>query len=422
MTIPLDNLYHYINGLFTEPVYLYLFYPHGHREISNLIGLNYSTKSKLDSMVLPQVICNDQEPLDYEFYQNISESDLTFINSKYKKYKLLRTKMNTNLGTALPANLYDNIIIIHSEKNSEDLEKYKNNGYIDVYYWSHALLSQDWYRFANSDKRLLNTSPNKDFLIYCRDWAGTREYRIKFQELLSKNQLTNNSITGIMKINGCGYNIKNFKFKNKNFIPDNINFFTTLSNNSIESSASADYCPDDFNNTYISIVLETIFDGNKIHLTEKTLRPIACGHPFIVAAGPGSLEYLRSYGFKTFDPWIDESYDLEKDSVRRLEKIIQSMTDFATLSRHDKNKIYIEIKKIADYNKKWFFSKDFFCCIENELISNINSALDTIKKTRSTLIRSKLKQKNINDPDNLKKRNILAKYLRQIKRLNPPAK
>jgi hypothetical protein len=44
-------------------------------------------------------------------------------------------------------------------------------------------------------------------------------------------------------------------------------------------------------------------------LTEKALRPIACGQPFILAATPGSLQYLRSYGFKTFSGYIDETYD-----------------------------------------------------------------------------------------------------------------
>jgi hypothetical protein len=48
-------------------------------------------------------------------------------------------------------------------------------------------------------------------------------------------------------------------------------------------------------------VAETVFD-TRIHLTEKTLRPIACGHPFILAAGPGSLKYLQTYGFRTFSP------------------------------------------------------------------------------------------------------------------------
>jgi hypothetical protein len=223
-----------------------------------------------------------------------------------------------------------------------------------------------------------------------------------------------------MQTNGCGNTIENFEFKNKNFIPDNVNFFTLLKNNSIESSASASYCPDDFNNTFISIVLETIFDGNKIHLTEKILRPIACGHPFILAAGPGSLEYLRSYGFKTFDPWIDETYDLETDSVKRLEKIIQSMNNFSKLSLHDKNKIYVELKKISDYNKRWFFSKEFFNQIENELVSNINSALETIKKTRCRLFRSRPQKSS--SFKNTEQRTTIAKYLKQIKQINPCSK
>jgi hypothetical protein len=94
--------------------------------------------------------------------------------------------------------------------------------------------------------------------------------------------------------------------------------------NKFSSAASADYDPNDFINSEISVILETVFDDRRIHLTEKTLKPIACGHPFILAAGPGALEYIRSYGFKTFAPYIDESYDQETDSLKRLEKIEQS--------------------------------------------------------------------------------------------------
>jgi uncharacterized coiled-coil protein SlyX len=135
-----------------------------------------------------------------------------------------------------------------------------------------------------------------------------------------------------------------------------------------------------------------MFDNSRIHLTEKTLRPIACGHPFVLAAGPGSLEYLRSYGFRTFAPWIDESYDHEPDSLRRLEKIINSMNKINLLDTEEFDQFLIEIRHIADFNKKHFFSDAFQQQVIEELKTNLTHTIQHIKKPRGIFPRA-LKKK-----------------------------
>jgi hypothetical protein len=423
MTIPLDNLYHYIEGLCPEPVCMYLFYPHGSKNISDMQRLN--NKSSW-AVVYPIMICYDQEPLNYQHYQTHQQEDVDRVYEFYKKHvvhhidKTILEKSNLSLVVNAWANLYDKIILLHSEKNSVDLKLYQDNGYIDVYYWCHAFIARDWYRFAEHDVRLIsNTTPTKDFLIYCRDWSGSREYRIKFQELLFNQDLVKNSITGIMKKNGNGEDLENAKFVNKNFIPSSNDFFYNLLNNNILSSESANYCPNNFNESCISIVLETVFDGSKIHLTEKILRPIACGHPFILAAGPGSLEYLRSYGFKTFSPWLNEEYDLESDSLLRLKKIIQSMKNFTALPIKEKKEVYDNIVAIAKYNKERFFSKEFDELVLSELKENISNALVAVKKTRSLKYRGR--EKN-HQTKHLRKdlRKFVAQHLNRLRKLNPP--
>jgi len=419
MTIPLDNLYHYIEGLFDEPVCVYLFYPHGNRNILNLTGIRpfNRTDFEVDVAVFPQIICNDQEPLNYEFYQNITLEESNYFSNYYKE----PVDQHSNLRVSIPKNIHDGVILIHSEKNSKDLQKYKEDEYIDVYYWCHAIIAKDWYRFAEHDVRLqsIKNTTNKDFLIYCRDWTGSREYRIKFQELLVQNNLLKNSTTAIMKTNDFEQTIKNFVFKNKNFIPTHTKFVQYLPDNTADAASSASYCPDDFNNSHISVVLETVFDDEKIHLTEKILRPIACGHPFLLAAGPRSLEYLRSYGFKTFSPWLNEDYDLEHNSLIRLEKIIQSMKNFAELPFKEKKQVCDNINAIAKYNQERFFSKEFTELIVSELKKNISNAVVAVKKTRSLRYRSR-KVNHQNKHLRKDTRKIIAKYLNSLRKLNPP--
>jgi len=423
MTIPLDNLYHYIQGLFTEPVCVYLFYPHGSRNILELIKLEH-VKNSYSHKIQPQVICHDQEPLNYQLYQEHSEETIDYFYNSRQGYLPRNILKNLNIKIALPINIHDHTILIHSEQNSIDLDLYKKDGYVDVHYWCHAFLARDWYRFAEYDARLtknFNATDIKDFLIYCRDWTGTREYRLKFQELLYKNNLVKHSITGILKFSDNDHDVNKFMFKNLDFVPNNTDFFNHLINNNIAPSASADYCPSDFVKSHLSVVLETVFDGSKIHLTEKILRPIACGHPFILAAGPGSLEYIRRYGFKTFSPWINEDYDQELDSVRRLEKIIKSMNDFSNLSLKDKTNTINQIKKIANYNKKWFFSKNFINLVNQELLANINTALTQIKKTRCVIFRSRSKHQT-SESSNKQDRKIIAENIRQLKNVNSSLK
>lgn len=85
-----------------------------------------------------------------------------------------------------------------------------------------------------------------------------------------------------------------------------------------------------YRDTLVSIVTETNFYTSENwesgrFLSEKTFKPIAHNHPFILVTVPKTLELLRSLGYKTFSPWIDESYDLELDDNIRLKKIVKEI-------------------------------------------------------------------------------------------------
>jgi hypothetical protein len=141
------------------------------------------------------------------------------------------------------------------------------------------------------------------------------------------------------------------------------------------SSASANYDITDYNSTDFEVVLETLFDDQRCHITEKVLRPIACGQPFLIAGPPNCLKYLKSYGFQTFSDIWDESYDQETDAVRRLEAIVNSMEKISQWNAETKFKKLNELKKIVEHNKKHFFSNKFMELIISELNQNLNQGL-----------------------------------------------
>jgi hypothetical protein len=98
------------------------------------------------------------------------------------------------------------------------------------------------------------------------------------------------------------------------------------------------------------------------------------GMPFILVSTVGSLEYLRSYGFKTFDSLWDESYDLETDDVVRIEKIAKLLERLDSLPAVQKQALFEEAMPIIAHNKNHFYNGGF----EKILWDEANTMLDSI--------------------------------------------
>jgi hypothetical protein len=176
------------------------------------------------------------------------------------------------------------------------------------------------------------------------------------------------------------------QFQNEKFQIQRQDLEQYFFHNTSDSLASADYCTHDYQTTNLEVVLETLFDDDRLHLTEKTLRPIACGHPFILVATQGSLEYLRSYGFKTFHDIIDETYDTIADPAQRLEAVLIEMKRIATLPHDDKQQVYDSLRSIANYNQQRFFSAEWHNDLINEFKQNFDSAIDARNKRMQSLL------------------------------------
>ena len=72
-----------------------------------------------------------------------------------------------------------------------------------------------------------------------------------------------------------------------------------------------------YSDSYINLVTETFF-GRNVFLSEKIFKPLSNLQPFIVLGDYGTLAELKRLGFKTFEPFIDESYDLEMERYKRI--------------------------------------------------------------------------------------------------------
>ena len=369
MSVPTHNLYDFVHRVTKNRFLLYHFYPYSSRylkdcqhlcidnwlqgpnsiEIADQYHQSLPTDCQTTTsfmMLQPVLFCHDQEPLLFDYYNDSIDHMKEFCNSIRVLRSLTPEIQNQNLRWTL-FSLQKTWILLHSELNSAELARYESTGsFVGAYWWSHAMLALDWYRFAQHDPALRMTDNyQKLFLIYRRDTTGSRTYRKTF-------------VSGI---------------EEKNIIEDcQIGSFL---NYEVTSESSATYDSVDHVQTAISVVLETIFDS-RIHLTEKSLRPLACGHPFILAAGPGSLALLRKYGFQTFSPYINETYDTVQDNDLRLDHILEEMKRIQQLPDYEKSQLIKQCNLIAEFNKKHFFSTDFFNLIVKELQDNVNIAFE----------------------------------------------
>jgi len=337
------------------------------------------------------MIMHDQEPLKYDQYQGqdildyVCSRSATFNrpfswpikkDASPQELKIIELYKNLNLRflACNPFNVFDFSLLTHSEKNSPELEIYEKNGFIGVYWWCHAVIARDWFRyFQHVDQK---KKVKKTFLIYNRAWAGTREYRLKFAEYLVRLGLEDHCKINVNPVEPeLGIHYELHKFSNPTWRPSVVleNHFPTTT---AESWASADIALDDYESTDIEVVLETLFDDPRQQLTEKSLRPIAIGQPFILTATAGSLEYLHNYGFKTFGDVWDESYDTIIDPEKRLHAIVDLMNQITHWLPHVRERKIAEAQAIADYNKKLFFSEEWQESIFDEYKRNFCKAME----------------------------------------------
>jgi len=107
-----------------------------------------------------------------------------------------------------------------------------------------------------------------------------------------------------------------------------------------------------YSNSYFDVCTETRVNGEHNILTEKIFFPIAYFQPFLFYGIKGSLKLLRQQGFKTFHPYIDESYDDEPNIGLRLKMIVEEVKKLCSLSKEELHSWYWNLEDILIYNHR----------------------------------------------------------------------
>jgi hypothetical protein len=108
--------------------------------------------------------------------------------------------------------------------------------------------------------------------------------------------------------------------------------------------------PSVYIDTYFSLVTETVCAESDISFrTEKIAKPLAIGHPFIVASTPGFYRDLKQLGFQTFGHVIDESFDSIENAQDRMDRVIDIVAD---LCDQDLDSFLSACQDVCKYNQQ----------------------------------------------------------------------
>jgi hypothetical protein len=149
-------------------------------------------------------------------------------------------------------------------------------------------------------------------------------------------------------------------------IKENLHLLPLNINSTAERPNPADIQPQDiefFDNSYFSIVAETAYYQTNVYgptisiekdifPSEKIYKPIMMKHPFILMGRPYFLETLRSHGYKTFHPFIDESYDAVEDDAERMRLIFNEISRLSSMTDDQYREWMQQVKPIVEHNKR----------------------------------------------------------------------
>ena len=238
-------------------------------------------------------------------------------------------------------------------------------GWKSHYYFYHGWACQDWFRGYDKSfliPRARDRAPTKTFMSPNRIVGGRRDHRVLFLYNIFKQRLDHNHISAPRICQFENVDISQIANKYCNTYPDILQVFEQAALPRLfageESQQMTSCWLTNFGEAQDSLVYvptETVYFGRRTHITEKTFKAIALEMPFVLVAPAHSLEYMRSYGFKTFDGIFDESYDLETDDILRVEKVTQVLKDLDNLSDRERQQIHRACVPIVEHNFRHFY-------------------------------------------------------------------
>ena len=357
-----ENIFQHLQTIITDPRVVYL-HPFGSTLPENLEFRRNDEDA--DRFRGPMFIFYDQEPLDLEYNRPV-----------FDRIAGLEQKP---------------FILVSTERDSDEAKHIcEEFPFIHISYFFHIFAAHDWFRghqmlpgIQLPHERTLE----KTYISFNRLTSNRRIYRsLLVNELYKNNLLDSGYVSYSHHCPDDGAFDDNLRkgVPEYKFDPDYIEQAITNINQLPE--LRIDFPGQDIPNqsmllspmkqlmeSFIFLVTETCFFQRKTHLTEKIFKPIVLRMPFILAGCAYNLAYLRSYGFRTFGDYWDESYDSIEDPVLRIEAITQVIKTVNKLSTQQQMTMLLDMQPILEHNYQLFNDPAFIRREWDHLIDSITA-------------------------------------------------
>ncbi len=358
----------YAKSIIAQPTLAYL-HPFGSTKPENLETINSGGFG-------PLLFCYDQEPLLEDFHDKLF----------YRSWRIVDDHGNVKHS-----------ILLNTERHSVIKNKIlKKFGFIDCPYFFHAFAAADWYRgyrYCEDITPLHTRKIKKKFITFNRLTGGARSYRSIFvAELIKYNLIDQGHVSYSFNCPQHGQFDKNLYSSidqfglNYEYVSQCVDILSSYS--SLLTIDTEDVINNDSQTlgalsqmieSFLHVVTETCYWEDKTHLTEKIFKPIVAKQPFVLLGCVNNLSYLRSYGFRTFDQFWDESYDQITDPILRLQAVIKIVKKICGMSHNQLQNLLQEMAEILEHNYNWFYSQNFIDYCWSELKDNLRSAVAQLR-------------------------------------------
>ena len=365
-----QKLFSFLQTILTQPRLEYL-YPFGTSLPENVEVID--TKDSLD--VEPIVLCYDQEPLLVGF----NEPMFDMVSRRAQRLKRP-------------------VILITTEKNSDALDHFvKQYNFIPVYCFYHVFAAHDWFRGYDYDPRIIPVDKRtitRKFITFNRLTSNARNYRSIFVGELAQRGVIDQGYVSYSDV--CPDNQQHYRDNlqsavdtyqlNPEYVESIVQALDQLNHplridyseeHSIPNHSMMLSAVEECMQSFLHVVTETCFWDRKCHLTEKIFKPIILRQPFVLLGCAHNLEYLKSYGFRTFDRWWNEGYDRQENPIARIHSVANIVAHICSLSNEELADMLEEMSEVLEHNYRLFNSRAFLDGAWNELLTNLQTAVES---------------------------------------------
>jgi hypothetical protein len=323
------------------------------KKIRLFVNPEIHEKSKTSIIDLELFFKNNSSNLYYDFFQeDVTKANGLLVILCYSNLEQIANSIKNKLNLFLNNNkilIFDSfdleikwneLIATHTDLNFKNIHRISDNEHsnADIVIPCIAL------NFLDSNGYLYNFHKNsiKDKSFFCLMNISRLHRDLLVESLYNNNllnqgkvvyhQCSNKTLQPLLTQQSKFIDLKNFK----GCLPDNQWFDNCIG-------------PDYLNNN-LEIIVETTYKFPCI--TEKTVRPLLVGMPFLAVSCTHYLKYLRSIGFETYNDYFDESYDNEPNLHKRINLLSQSLKDILTTGIYN---LFEDTKKIREHNLENLF-------------------------------------------------------------------